>query len=1013
MIEFAKCNCKVEKGKFSINDIPLDCPAVWKLISGGHTVGVFQLETNLGQDWAQKVRPNNVEELAALISLIRPGPLNAGMSQHYVDIKFGRKQSSYLHPSLKPILESTYGVMCLHEDTLVMMADGRILPIKNVKQYDKIHSYDYNTKKIVSQECHGCGPTKKCDGIKIELEDGSIIVLTGDHKILTYHGMKKAEDLEIDKDLVGVAFKTDHFERNPEIGDYIGNNVSVAYLIGYLLGDGCLTRRNVVCCGNKENICDTLMQFIELEFPKIKCTKYWHTRSWYLSLKCSQRTFSRKNDLTVLLDKLGLRTINTNKKIPDDIFVSSKDVIASCLAGLIESDGCIKTNSKGASFIYFSSKSLQLRNGFRRLCQLLGIITQQLHKEPRIQIYDTKLFEKYVGKYLKFKTIIGKRNTGETIGWHPKDILQNGINRCKSIRQFCSLTGISSSTIHNNKRSNSWLINNFTAIKAGINCGDIRFRRIKSISKVYDQQFFGISIDNLHNLIANNIVVSNCYQEQALRIATDIAGFDPIEADILRSAIGKKLPEKMAKLKNKFVEGCQTHSQIGKEIAEEIFGWIEKCQKYSFNLSHAISYGMIAYQTSWLKCHFPDEFFTSYLTFSQYKSDPKEEIYKLVQDARLFGVNILSPDIRRQNVHFRMVETPQKGVAFGLSHIRGVGASAIQKIVSTASETSGIDSLGTWVKFLSSVPQFHRNVGIALIKSGACDSYGMNRSEMVRELEVVLGTTILDSTGKKVEVKGLTNKEKIYFFEQLEQDCLTTREILLQMAQPPGDKTKTIGQMLKKELVPAAIDYLDQADSAFDGIIDGDSKFVYTSVDEKKSWLQSIGSRKKKDIEKLMIDNGYKDIIVKPPCSSDARRQIVAKKAEMLEHPINDTNTAIAAAEKHFLGIALSCSPADDADDSLATHTCLEAAIAPNKEGIVVCVIIDSVKHTKTKRGKNPGQSMCFLTISDSTYSIDHAVVFPDSFGRLKSFCKDGIVCLIYGEKRNGSFIISDIQKLM
>jgi DNA polymerase III alpha subunit len=615
MIEFTNCKCKVEKGKFSVNDIPLDCPAVWRLIGGGHTVGVFQLEKNLGQDWAKKVKPQNIEELAALTALLRPGPLESSMTQDYVDIKFGRKKHVYLHQSLKPILESTYG----------------------------------------------------------------------------------------------------------------------------------------------------------------------------------------------------------------------------CLV----------------------------------------------------------------------------------------------------------------------------------------------------------------------------------YQEQAIKIATDIAGFSLEVADELRKAIGKKKPELMAKLKNRFVNGAQKHSKIARGIAEEIFGWIEKCQRYSFNKSHAVSYAFIAYQTAWIKCHFPQEFFTSYLTYSQYKGDPKEEIYKLVQDARLFGVEILPPDIRRGNIHFQMTPKPQNGVAFGLAHIRGVGTSAIQKIVTAASETSGKDSLDTWANFLSAVPDFHRNVGIALIKAGACDCYNMGRSEMVRELEVILGTTGHDSTGKKIEIKGLTNKEKIYFFEQLKQGEMSTQEILNQMAQPPGSKTKTLSQMTKKELVTAAVNYLDQADSAFDGIRDGDSKFVCTSLAEKKTWLDGIGSRTKKKIEELMLENGYRDDVVKPPCASDNRRKIIAAKAAMLENPIEDSNAANATAEKHFLGIALSCSPADDADDSLATHTCLEIAKAPNNESIVVCAIIDRVKHTKTKRGSNPGQPMCFLTISDSTYSIDHAVVFPDAFGRLKAFCKDDLICLIYGEKKNGSFIIRDMQKLM
>jgi DNA polymerase III alpha subunit len=163
-----------------------------------------------------------------------------------------------------------------------------------------------------------------------------------------------------------------------------------------------------------------------------------------------------------------------------------------------------------------------------------------------------------------------------------------------------------------------------------------------------------------------------------------------------------------------------------------------------------------------------------------------------------------------------------------------------------------------------------------------------------------------------------------------------------------------------------------------------------------------------------MEQNGYQDVpATKPPCSSDARRTRMGAKAALLEEELSDTAMASATAEKHFLGIALSCSQADDADDSLATHTCLEIAKSPNGESIAVRVIIDSVKHTKTKRGANPGKPMCFLTMSDSTYSIDHAVVFPDAFDRLKAFCKDDLICLVYGEKNNGSFIVKDIQKLM
>ena len=123
MIEFTNCKCQVEKGKFSINNIPLNCPAVWRLISGAHTIGVFQLEKNLGQNWSKKVRPSSLEELAALTAILRPGPLEAGMTQDYADIKFGRKKHSYLHPSLEPILEPTYDCLVYQEQAIRIATD--------------------------------------------------------------------------------------------------------------------------------------------------------------------------------------------------------------------------------------------------------------------------------------------------------------------------------------------------------------------------------------------------------------------------------------------------------------------------------------------------------------------------------------------------------------------------------------------------------------------------------------------------------------------------------------------------------------------------------------------------------------------------------------------------------------------------------------------------------------------------------------------------------------------------
>ena len=103
------------------------------------------------------------------------------------------------------------------------------------------------------------------------------------------------------------------------------------------------------------------------------------------------------------------------------------------------------------------------------------------------------------------------------------------------------------------------------------------------------------------------------YQEQVMKIAQELAGFTLSEADVLRKAIGKKIRKLLMAQKEKFIEGCQKN-KISENVAQKIWHWIEPFARYSFNRSHSASYAMIAYQTAYLKTHFPVEFMASLLT---------------------------------------------------------------------------------------------------------------------------------------------------------------------------------------------------------------------------------------------------------------------------------------------------------------------------------------------------------------------------------------------------------------
>lgn len=227
------------------------------------------------------------------------------------------------------------------------------------------------------------------------------------------------------------------------------------------------------------------------------------------------------------------------------------------------------------------------------------------------------------------------------------------------------------------------------------------------------------------------------YQEQAMKIAVVLAGFNEQEADVLRKAIGKKKPEIMAALEHDFVNGCLRIQLVDEVQSKEIFGWIKESQRYSFNKSHAACYGLDAYWTAFCKAHFPTQFYCAYLEGSQWKQDTQQEVYELVNDAKLNGITIAIPDFRDlQEVNY----IKQNAVYFSMGNIKGIGAAALAKIQRETHETE--DTLGrkvqewNWLDFLFYLsPRISSTAIQALILVGALDNYGISRCRMLYEYQ--------------------------------------------------------------------------------------------------------------------------------------------------------------------------------------------------------------------------------------------------------------------------------------
>jgi DNA polymerase-3 subunit alpha len=219
------------------------------------------------------------------------------------------------------------------------------------------------------------------------------------------------------------------------------------------------------------------------------------------------------------------------------------------------------------------------------------------------------------------------------------------------------------------------------------------------------------------------------YQEQVMQIAAAISGYSLAEADILRRAMGKKEPAVMAAQRERFVTGAQA-SGVPAAKAQALFNLIEKFAGYGFNKSHSAAYALIAYQTAYLKAHFPLEFLAALLNS---EINQTTALAKHIMEAREQGIELLPPDINLSDRDFTVEDGK---VRFGLAGVKNVGVGAIHDII----EARGQGPFASFWEFLERVnlTKVNRKVLEALIQAGAFDSLKLQRARLMAGLEGVL-----------------------------------------------------------------------------------------------------------------------------------------------------------------------------------------------------------------------------------------------------------------------------------
>jgi DNA polymerase-3 subunit alpha len=211
------------------------------------------------------------------------------------------------------------------------------------------------------------------------------------------------------------------------------------------------------------------------------------------------------------------------------------------------------------------------------------------------------------------------------------------------------------------------------------------------------------------------------YQEQVMQIANVLASYSLGEADLLRRAMGKKDPAEMAKQRDRFMSGAAALGHP-KGTAGEIFDQMEKFAGYGFNKSHSAAYGLVSYQTAYLKTHYPVEFMAALLTSETSKP---ENVVKYIGECREMGINVEPPDVQVSGAQFTPHITPEgEAIRFGLAAVKNVGGNAIDSIMKARAEVGGrFKSLWEFCEKVD-LRVMNKRVIESLIKAGALDSLG-------------------------------------------------------------------------------------------------------------------------------------------------------------------------------------------------------------------------------------------------------------------------------------------------
>ncbi|MDY7003204.1 MAG: DNA polymerase III subunit alpha [Cyanobacteriota bacterium] len=542
------------RAKGKIKKLPEDIQKTYQLFNNGELEGIFQVESEGMKQIVRDLKPSGIEDISSILALYRPGPLDAGLIPDFINRKHGKAKIEYDHPLLESILQETYGVLCLPAGTPINRPDGSVTPIEKIEAGDRVLSSDGKT--AWSAEISQKWSSGKKEIVKISLSSGTTFFAGKNHRFLTPEGDKRACELKSEATSVYEQWSISRNTKTLPKGS--------AYILGLLVSSGELTLSvPQLPCPSQDCaiwVADRIVQIWGSE-PQSYCNG-----SWYASLPLNAQLTQFLNDL------YGGQTWKVGadrKHLPGDFLEYCERDRIELLRGLWDSEGC------------YDSKLVYLRSSSEKLLQQAGILLSSLkinytYRKNAVWVSDLARFKQSLGQSF----FPGKPYADAKENYAPIPSLNFKRHLTPLLAALEDRTPNTSIATQFQDELRSWdkfYRQNYESTYLQ----DLRPVYVVSVEEWGEAECFDLEMEDQSSpyFLVRGVVAHNCYQEQIMKTAQDLAGYSLGQADLLRRAMGKKKLSEMQKQREAFIDGA-TKNGIASQIANKLFDQMEDFAQY-------------------------------------------------------------------------------------------------------------------------------------------------------------------------------------------------------------------------------------------------------------------------------------------------------------------------------------------------------------------------------------------------------------------------------------------------